>query len=164
MSVGAAIYVPLSSAATWLYTSQGRSQDMLRLTAIEAGVTLTSVLIGIQGGLIGVAVAFSLSGVAVKLPLTFHIAGRSGPVSSRGLWVSYLSHSPVLFVVSVVTWSIGTLLSGLSASQQLLLGGPAGLLAGALTILVLPRSNQVCRRMFNAFSQLQMPRIVRKSA
>ena len=135
---------PLSSATSWLYTSQGRGADMLKLSVIEAAVTITSVLVGLRYGAAGVAIACSISGLAVKLPLTFHIAGRTGPVSVRDLWVAFLGQLPVGLAVGIATWVTCLLTSGMLPYKQLLIGVPAGLLAGAATGFLSPPTRRAC--------------------
>lgn len=151
----AAIYVPLSSAASWLYTSQGRGADMLKLSVFEAIITIASVLIGLQYGPAGVAIAFSISGVCVKLPLTFQIAGRSGPVGTRDLWVAFFTHLPVLLIASGVTWATYLAVPGLSPLRQLFVCIPCGLLASAVTIFVYAPSRRVCSRVLEALQAMR---------
>ena len=53
-----AIQLPLSTAANWLLTSQGRGKDIFRVTSINAFLTLASFIIGLPFGPLGVAIAF----------------------------------------------------------------------------------------------------------
>jgi O-antigen/teichoic acid export membrane protein len=138
----AALYVPLSSAASWLYTSQGRGTDMLGLSTIEAAVTTASVIVALPYGAAAVAIAYSLSGLLIKLPLTFRIAGRVGPVSSWDLWSSYLLHLPVGITVAATTVFMLRLTATLPPYQQLLVCGSTGLLAGAVAIFLSPPSRR----------------------
>jgi len=150
-----AIYIPLSSAASWLYTSQGRGADILKLSIIEAILTISSVFIGLRYGPSGVAVALSISGVFVKLPLTFQIAGRSGPVRSQDLWTALLTHFPVGVIAGGVTWGTYLAIPSLSPLKQLFVCIPCGLLASALTIFVYSPSRRVSLGVFDALRALK---------
>jgi O-antigen/teichoic acid export membrane protein len=154
----AALYVPLSSAASWLYTSQGRGADMLALSALEAIVTTASVIAALPYGAATVAIAYSISGLIIKLPLTFRIAGRMGPVSSRDLWSSYLSHLPLGLAVAVATASMVRLTPTLRPYQQVLACASAGLFVGALTMLVWPPSRRTLETLLAELTELRKGR------
>ena len=57
----AALCLPLSNAAAWLFTSQGRGRDMFVTQVINAALTVLSFLAGLPFGPVGVAIAFSIS-------------------------------------------------------------------------------------------------------
>jgi len=146
-----AIFVPLSAAASWLYTSQGRGRDMLKASSFCAVVTVLSVFVGLPFGPTGVAIATSASSVLVQLPFTFLIAGRRGPVTTPHLWISFCRHLPVLFGVCGTTWLAYEMAPHLSPIKQLLLCGSGGLLVGAAVILLSAPSRQACQRLIGAF-------------
>jgi PST family polysaccharide transporter len=146
----AAVYIPLFAATTLLYNSQGRGRDSLRMHLIVVGVAITSTLIGLPFGPVGVAIASSMAGVVVQLPFAFYFAGRSGPVSVRDLWVAYLRHLPVLVVVGCTTWIAYTLAASLSPVKQLFLCGPVGILVGCATLFLSPHSRRVSMSFFEA--------------
>lgn len=146
-----AIFAPLSAAASWLYASQGRGQDMLKASSFCAVVMVLSVVIGLPFGPAGVAIALSASSILVQLPFTFYIAGKSGPVNIRHLWLSSCRHSPVFFGVFGATWLSYQFTADLSPFKQLLLCGSVGLLMGTALILLSPPSRQVSQRLVGAF-------------
>lgn len=139
-----ALHVPASTATSWLYTSQGRGRELL-LTASLAGIVMVLALgVGTLFGPVGVAVAYSASGVLAALPMTFTIAGRRGPVSAGDLWSAYARHMPVLLVVLAATW--GSVIASahvLSPIQQLAVCVPAGLLAASVAVLIFPTTRVV---------------------
>ena len=73
----AAIQFPLSNAANWLLTSQGRGKDIFRVTSINSVLTLASFIVGLPFGPLGVAIAFSSIGLLVRLPILYYITGRT---------------------------------------------------------------------------------------
>lgn len=142
----AAFFLPLSTAASWLYTSQGRGRALLLTASIGAFVMITSFAIGLPFGPTGVALGYSLSGVFIQLPVTFHIAGRRGPVSAKDLWLAFFRHLPVYAVVFGVTSLVAS--SGIASSplQQLIVSAALGLLAGAgAAFLYLPSRRTAMR-------------------
>ncbi|HEX7894351.1 MAG TPA: lipopolysaccharide biosynthesis protein [Terriglobales bacterium] len=64
----------------WLLISQDRSQELRTFTAIAAAINVTSYLIGSFWGVVGIAMAASLSFVFVSTPLLLFAALRRGPI------------------------------------------------------------------------------------
>lgn len=139
----AALYIPLFSATTSLYNSQGRGRDSFMVHMWIAVIVVISVMIGLPYGPTGVATALSTGGVTARLPCAFYFAGRTGPVSTRDLWVSYLQQLPVLIVVGVIEWFLYRAVAGMTPVRQLLICTPVGVLAGLATLMVSP----FCREM-----------------
>ena len=54
-------------------------------------LTLASFVVGLPFGPFGVAIAFSATGLLVRLPILYYVAGRRGPVSTSDLWVRFLA-------------------------------------------------------------------------
>jgi PST family polysaccharide transporter len=147
----AALFLPLSTATSWLYTSQGRGRALLLTASIGASVMIISFAIGLPFGPVGVAIGYSLSGILIQLPVTFHIAGRSGPVSTKDLWFAFLRHLPVCLVVLGVTWFIAS--SGITSSplQQVTVSAAFGLLAGAGVAFLYPPSLRTATQLLGVF-------------
>jgi O-antigen/teichoic acid export membrane protein len=137
-----AIQLPLSTAANWLLTSQGRGKDIFRVTSINAVLTLTSFVVGLPFGPLGVAIAFSSIGLLVRLPILYYIAGRRGPVSTSDLWVRFLRHLPLWILMLVTTWLVHNTVADLSPLTQILICVPVGVLTGiAFISLFKPQRN-----------------------
>lgn len=90
-----AIYAPLATASTWLFTSQGRGRDIFYSGMLTSAVALAAIVLGLPFGPLGVAVAYSVSGLLIRLPILFHFAGRAGPVKTHDLWATLLSSVPL---------------------------------------------------------------------
>src|SRR5437762_13667090 len=123
-----AIQLPLTSAANWLLTSQGRGRDILRVASINAFVTVASFIIGLPFGPLGVAIAFSGIGLLVRLPILYYVAGRPGPVSTSDLWVRFLRHLPLWIFMFAATWLMRSTVAVFRPLIQLLICGPVGVL------------------------------------
>jgi O-antigen/teichoic acid export membrane protein len=151
----AAVFAPLSAAASWVYTSQGRGRALL-LTAVITAVTMTSAfVIGLPWGPTGVALAYAGWGIFVDLPVTFHIAGRRGPVTTRDLGFTCVRHLPVCLVVMAVTFLLAS--SRLASSPVLLLfvGAPLGALAGAATAFLTPSGRRLAFRFIGSVKDIR---------
>ena len=138
-----AIHLPLSSAANWLLTSQGRGRDILRVASINAFVTVASFIIGLPFGPLGVAIAFSAIGLLVRLPILYYIAGGRGPVTTFDLWTRCLRHLPLWVVMFVATWLMGGMVAGSQPLIQLLVCAPIGVLTGVVFISIFQSQRKV---------------------
>ena len=153
----AAIYLPLSNATSWIYTSQGRGRDLLLTVAVGACVMVGSFSAGLAFGPIGVAVAYSVSGVLIQLPITCYIAGRRGPVSGRDLCITLIRHVPLGVVVLAATTLAALSTAQLSPLARLLLGVPGGLLSGAASLVLLPHTRHAVSRILRGVKDLRTP-------
>lgn len=151
----AAIYLPLSNSTSWLYTSQGRGRDLLITSVIAACVMIGSFVVGLPFGPTGVAIAYSASGVLIQLPITCYVAGRSGPVSGKDLWVAFFRHVPVGIVVLGVTWLAALSTPRLVPLARLLVCIPAGVLAAGACIALFPHTRGIATRAFRALSEMR---------
>jgi PST family polysaccharide transporter len=154
----AALAVPLAGASTWLFTSQGRGRDMLTAGSINACVTVLSFVVGLPFGPVGVAMAFSISGPLVRLPILYFIVGRRGPVRTIDLWAVFFRHLPVWIVVFCGTWLALTQVENLVPVAQLLICAPVGLLTAVAYICVFSSQRQVAIHLFDALRQLKANR------
>ena len=110
----AAIYLPLAGATTWLFTSQGRGNEIFHTSIITASISLISILAGLPFGPSGVALSYSITGLLLRMPILFHFAGRKGSVRKRDLWLCFLVHLPL----GVLTFAIAFGLKWLYALES----------------------------------------------
>jgi O-antigen/teichoic acid export membrane protein len=138
----AVIHIVLGSATSWLYTSQGRGTDLVRTASIGAALLTGSFILGLNFGATGVAAAYSASGLAL-LPITFYVAGRTGPVSTRDLWLAAAGHLPVFMVVlSATLLSASYVPASFSNLARLLFSTAVGATAAAAATFVFGRSRR----------------------
>jgi O-antigen/teichoic acid export membrane protein len=132
----AVIYLPYATAAIWAFTSQARSRDLLTATIVLNALMAASFFIGVRHGALSLVLWYSISGLVVRLPLLYHLAGRSGPVRIADYWRGFLQHLPVWAIVYAAS-TLGMRLTRVSAPLlQLAIAVPLGLLAAAGAILV----------------------------
>jgi len=153
-----AIQLPLSSAANWLLTSQGRGKDILRVTSIAAFLTLASFIVGLRFGPLGVAIAFSATGLLVRMPILYYIAGRRGPVTTSDLWTRFLRHLPLWVVMLVATWLTRATVAHLHPLIQLLICAPVGVLTGIAFISMFQPQRKVATDILDIVRELNKNR------
>lgn len=146
-----AIYAPLANASTWLFTSQGRGQEVLSSSLATSFVSLVSIVAGLPFGPVGVALSFSLSGLFIRLPILFHFAGRSGPVRTCDLWRCFLVNVPFGLLIFVLAFAARRLLSPQSAFVQLSVLVPLCATVAVLFVLVSPSHRRIATAAISRF-------------
>jgi O-antigen/teichoic acid export membrane protein len=154
----AALCVPLTNAAAWLFTSQGRGRDMFVAQAVNSVFTVLSFIVGLPFGPVGVAMAFSVSYILVRIPLYYYSVGRQGPVKTADLWKVFFRHVPVWIVSFSVTWLALMLTARFPSIVQLIICVPAGLAAGLLFILSFKPQRQVVTHFVDTLRDLKKNR------
>jgi polysaccharide transporter, PST family len=78
-----AVYMPLTYTLSWLYLSQDRTPEMLFAALVSAVMTTLVIVAALPFGAVGIAAAYAISGVLVRVPVLLWLAGRRGPVGMR---------------------------------------------------------------------------------
>jgi PST family polysaccharide transporter len=139
----AGLYLPLALASTWLFTSQGRSGELLKTNGILSAITILAFLIGLPYGAMGMALAFSLSGLFVRLPLLYYWVGRRGPVRTPDLWRVFLLHLPSALTVYAAAAGACAVTKDHGSIIQLLTAGVMSAIVAVATICVSSRRRQI---------------------
>jgi PST family polysaccharide transporter len=153
-----AIQLPLSTAANWLLISQGRGKDIFRVTSTNALLTLASFIVGLPFGPLGVAIAFSATGLLVRLPILYYIAGRRGPVTTSDLWTRVLRHLPLWVLMLLATWLTRALVADLHPLTQLLICAPVGVLTGIAFITMFQPQREVATHLLETVREFNKNR------
>ena len=152
------LYSPLACSAFWIFESQGRGWDMFRSNSYLSTLAIISFVVGLPFGAAGVALSFSISGLLVRLPILFHIAGGKGPVTRKDLWLGFLRH---LWLWPVVYFSTRCMLHfcpQLPPFLQILVAMPVGLACAAAFVLVYPPQRRVAARLWETVKSVIVAR------
>ena len=79
------IVAPVFGATGWLFTSQGRTHEQMKLSIATALLSIAAFAIGIFWGAWGVALVSALSFTFLQTPLMVWRVGRVGPVSTNAI-------------------------------------------------------------------------------
>jgi PST family polysaccharide transporter len=151
----AALYIPLAGASTWLFQTQGRGKDWLINSGLCSCITVASFVAGLPFGPVGVAIAYSIAGLFIGVPILFYFAGRRGPVTTADLWSRIFRYLPLWIVVCGVTWLVRLLVMNSTPLVQLLVCAPVGLLAGAILVCVVPSMRRVAFSLVDILLELK---------
>jgi PST family polysaccharide transporter len=81
---------PVSLTMNFLFISQGRARDYFVWSVFSAVTSVASFIVGLRWGAVGVAAAFALSDVLVRLPFLWWWVTRVGPIKQINLYTSAL--------------------------------------------------------------------------
>lgn len=147
-----AVSTPLSTVCTWMFESQGRGRDQLRNHTLAGAVTVAAYLVGLKWGPLGLVVSLAITSMVIRLPIVYYIAGRRGPVSTRDLWIAFLSHVPCWLTVYAAARVARMMVEQKGPIIQLLVCVPIGLAVGYAGMLLFRRPRQSASQ---AWSTLQ---------
>jgi O-antigen/teichoic acid export membrane protein len=154
-----AFCVPVATASTWLFASQGRGRDWLFTSSLLSAIALGSFVVGLPFGPAGVAIAASVMGLLVGVPTLYYCAGRTGPVRTSDLWIGFLRYVPLWIVVCGTTYCIRLLIPGAAPLVQSAVCIPVGLIAGAILISTLAPMRRVALGVFDILGELKRRRV-----
>jgi O-antigen/teichoic acid export membrane protein len=151
----AALCIPLAGASTWLFQTQGRGKDWLINSVLGSCITVGSFVAGLPFGPVGVAIAYSVGGLFIGVPILFYFAGRQGPVTTADLWTVVFRYLPLWIVVCGVTWLVRLFVMNSAPLVQLLVCAPVGLLAGAILVYLVPSMHRVAFSLVDILRELK---------
>jgi O-antigen/teichoic acid export membrane protein len=151
----AAFCLPLGTASTWLFISQGRGRDWLFSSVLGSTIMVVSFVVGLPFGPVGVAIGYSTFSLFLGMPVLYYFAGRAGPVSAADLWRGIFRFVPLWIVVCGATWVLRILLVNYPPFLQLVVCAPVGLLAGAILIYLVPSMRRVAFSLVDILRELK---------
>ncbi|MBC7102238.1 MAG: oligosaccharide flippase family protein, partial [Parvibaculum sp.] len=143
----AALYQPVSYTCSWLLMSQNRTREMPALGLIGSCVTILAVVLGLPFGAVGVAAAYALSGLCLRVPFLFWVVGRRGPVSSSDLYRAMMPAAVASALVLVAIWLLRKLhlFAMMTPLEMLLANGFLAMALALVSYLILPQGREAMR-------------------
>jgi O-antigen/teichoic acid export membrane protein len=146
----AAVSMPLATAASWLFISQGRGRDLLHAYSVLSVLLVSAIAVGVAWGPLGVVLGLSVYYLLIRMPILYHLAGRQGPVRAGDLWAGFFSYLPCWAAVCVSTMLARAVVWESAPLFQLLVCGPVGLAGGAGAVLALRRPRETALYLLKA--------------
>lgn len=81
----AALHQPISATTGWLFISQSRTGEFAQWGLVVALTSIAAFVAGLPWGALGVAAAYALSDLFIRMPIVWYWIGRKGPVRTRDL-------------------------------------------------------------------------------
>jgi PST family polysaccharide transporter len=149
----AGLFLLLYHGAMWVLDTQARGKDIMTTAFVLSLATVASVAAGLPFGPVGVALAFSCTGLLVRLPLVYYVVGRREPVSTGDLWRVFFRYLPNWAVVLAVTSLARDALFRSSPVVQLCLCVPLGFVAAAAVTSGVPAQRREALRLAATLSR-----------
>jgi O-antigen/teichoic acid export membrane protein len=87
MLLGVAAFVqPVTRTALWLFTTQGRTREILNWGIMGGALSIVSIVVGLPWGATGVAASYAVTDLFLATPLLFWYVGRKGPVRAADFY------------------------------------------------------------------------------
>jgi O-antigen/teichoic acid export membrane protein len=156
-TIGTLTY-PLTSATSWLFVSQGRGKESFHATAIGSLIVVLAIVAGLPFGPAGVAIACSMTGIVIGLPIYYYMAGSRGPVTTADLWIGFLRYLPLWALTCGATWVMLLCVGNFAPWAQLIICAPVGLLAGLILVCILTPMRRVALGLVDVLRELKARR------
>ena len=101
-----AMIQPTTMASGLLYLPVNRSRELFRSSVIDAGICIALFGAGLPFGAFGVAAAFAAGSFALRLPVSFWLATRRGPVTMGDLIGAVLPALTASAAVAVAAYGL----------------------------------------------------------
>ncbi len=146
----ATAFAPLSISSYWLFLSQDRVGEQLFYVCVKTAIAILALLIGLQGGALGVAQSYAAFAILVHGSLLWG-ATRTGPVShSDVLRACYPFVIAGAAIASALTWlNDSSAAEQLTRGQLLLSDVVAAYGVCGLTMLCTPEGLKIARDLWN---------------
>jgi PST family polysaccharide transporter len=117
----AALHRPVSNSMDMLFISQGRTRDYLIWSVFSTATSLAAFIVGLRWGAVGVAAAFGLSDILLRMPVLWWWVTRRGPIRMIDLYANaapFMAAAAVVFVLltAVQLWTFPSAFIQLAAS------------------------------------------------
>jgi PST family polysaccharide transporter len=150
-----ALVQPMNSTMGWLFMSQGRTGDFMRWGAFSAATCLAAFAAGLPWGALGVAAAYSLSELFVRLPALWWFVTRRGPIALGDLIATALPFLLGAGLACVGTW---LLLNHVGAGASTLVSMPAAACVSyalvLLGLMILPAGRRTLGETFKLVAEI----------
>lgn len=153
-------FLPVTYALSWLYMSQDRTGEMLRASVFSGAMTVAAVLCGLPFGPVAVAAAFATTGIALRVPVQFWLAGRRGPVRIRDLFGLMVAPGAALAASAGAVWLVRYKLESgaLSLAVETAVLGAVAYGTGLVVYAAFPRGRAALRGLIRLLRSLRRPR------
>ncbi|MBB4641847.1 lipopolysaccharide biosynthesis protein [Rhizorhapis suberifaciens] len=99
----AALHQPISATTGWLFISQSRTGEFAQWGLVVAVTSIAAFIVGLAWGALGVAAAYALSDMFIRMPIVWYWVGRKGPVRTIDLvnaaWPHVLANMAMALVL-----------------------------------------------------------------
>ena len=151
-----AALLPVGVVTGLLYVTQDRTSDLVKVAALGSAISLVAISVGLPFGAVGVAASLALGNTFLRVPMTFWLAGRKGPVTIADLYTSIVPSVIAGGAVSATVFALRQLpqVEALAPVVALLLCACAAVAVAAVCFGCIPRSRRALLSIGHLSSQM----------
>ena len=142
------LHLPMSGTMGWLFVSQSRTTEYALWGLFNALTCAVAFGAGLHWGAYGVAVAYGVSDVLVRLPALWWYVGRTGPVRTRDLYRLAAPFAVAGAAAGTVVWNIERTIT-YHALPYLAIACVVSYVMTAAVLAIFPEGRAVLRESFN---------------
>ena len=138
----------------WLFVSQNKVRTQFRWSCVSAVLFVSSFLVGLPYGAVGVARVYAIVGVGIQGPIGWYVGTRTGPVSLRDLLATLLPFTFAGGVTFATLWLCNHY-HPLAGIAGLMVAGALSYAVFALALAVLPAGRSILRNALSVRTMLR---------
>ncbi|WP_404338487.1 lipopolysaccharide biosynthesis protein [Sphingomonas sp. MMS12-HWE2-04] len=140
----ASLFQPVANATGWLFISSGRGREMLRWGIVSTVTTLIAIVVGLQWGVVGVAMSLFVV-LVLRTPLLNAYCVQGTSVRTRDLYLVMLEPAIGAVAAALLVHAIGDLMS---TAILLCVAMPLAYALGLLAHMLTPAGRALLASMF----------------
>jgi O-antigen/teichoic acid export membrane protein len=138
---------PLGCHIYWIFVSCGQMRQMMRWTTINMALTVCAILAGLKYGPIRIATLFSISEIALQIPIAIYLVGKTKLIPVGKWYKTYVLGLGLLAgsycMLRLIQEKMG--LYGLSTNAQLVVSLCLAAVLSISAILANPESRNLVK-------------------
>ncbi len=136
---------PIGNSTGWLFITQDRTADMFRWSLIGSTLSVASFVAGMPWGAVGVAAAYSVSGILLRTPILLWIVGRKGPIRTSDFYRAALAPGLAGGTSLVALLYLRTLNLGFSPAVEVVGGALLAYALAGVILAITPSGREAVR-------------------
>ena len=137
--------IPVSVVATWALTTSGLGKELSFCGVVNNSILIVAIVCGLPWGGVGVALAFSISGLLLRVPLLYYFVGKKTAIKTRRIVRAVGPAFLAFALVSGYLYGLSRLMENYTALVGLIVLFVSTALTAAFALASLPWGREVWR-------------------
>lgn len=136
---------PFSYTTIWLFQTQNRARQQFYWGIMSSALMVTSMIVGLLWGPLGVAAAYGVVSLCIRMPMLFWYVGREGHVRTHHLYASLVPFVCTVGTVLLSIYGFRQIVGAINPMIGLIGAGVITTVVSLLTLSILPSGRDVLR-------------------
>lgn len=134
---------PFAFTTIWLFLTQNRTRQQFYWGLISSSLMISSMLVGLPWGPVGVAMSYGIVSLCIRMPILFWYVGREGHVLTRHLYASLWPFACIVSAVLLSIYGFRQLVGAINPLAGLIVAGSITALMTLLVLVALPTGRTI---------------------